>query len=197
MQVVGWFGVVDLDADGQSELVTIGDFQSHIDVLEFDPARPESERLSVKWRRDIEQDIERREKWPQVGPHPVIDVTGDGCPEIVLNLFNDTDGQWHAVVLDAASGRRSAIYRAVSCTEPVTSMRTAGRVRRWRRWTPGILRSDRVDRVAGFDAHRPLVELRILLVCGGPAQFDTTWSTTASQGMRHVVKVAIGIRSSS
>ena len=50
-----------MDADGQSELVTIGDFQSHIDVLEFDPARPEAERLSVKWRRDIERNIEERE----------------------------------------------------------------------------------------------------------------------------------------
>lgn len=102
----GWFGLADVDADGQKELVTIGDFQSHIDVLAFDPAKPEAKRLSVLWRRDIETDIATRRKWPQVGPNPVIDVTGDGRPEIVLNLFNDTgDGHWHTVVLDAATGR--------------------------------------------------------------------------------------------
>jgi hypothetical protein len=102
----GWFGLADVDADGQVELVTVGDFQSHIDVLEFDPQRPEAERLSVRWRRDIEQNIDERAKWPQVGPRPLADVTGDGRPEIVLNLFNDTgDNQWHAVALDAASGQ--------------------------------------------------------------------------------------------
>ena len=98
--------MADVDGDGQPELVTIGDFQSHIDVLDYDRTRPERDRLSVKWRRDIEQDIQERRKWPQVGPHPLADITGDGRPEIVLNLFNDTgDGQWHAVVLDASSGK--------------------------------------------------------------------------------------------
>ena len=102
----GWFGLADVDADGQMELVTIGDFQSHIDVLEYDPSRGEAERLSVKWRRDIEQNIEERQKWPQVGPHPLADVTGDGRPELILNMFNDAgDGQWHAVVLEADTGR--------------------------------------------------------------------------------------------
>jgi len=33
----GWFGLADVDGDGQVELVTIGDFQSHIDVLNYDP----------------------------------------------------------------------------------------------------------------------------------------------------------------
>src|SRR6185295_8940438 len=85
--------------------ITIGDFQSHIDVLNYDPKKPEAERLSVRWRRDIEQNIEERKKWPQVGPHPVLDLAGDAALEIVLNLFNDTgDGQWHVVVLNASNG---------------------------------------------------------------------------------------------
>ena len=54
----------------------------------------------------IEQNIEERGKWPQVGPRPLADVTGDGRPELILNLFNDMgDGQWHAVALDATSGQ--------------------------------------------------------------------------------------------
>ena len=187
----GWFGVVDLDADGQSELVTIGDFQSHIDVLEFDPARPESERLSVKWRRDIEQDIERREKWPQVGPHPVIDVTGDGCPEIVLNLFNDTgDGQWHAVVLDAASGQ-------TVCDLPRRFLHGAGDVDADGRAEmfvggadgPLVQSCGLIELIAWRDS-TPIVRWSSSASCwcvADLAQFDTTWSTTASQGMRHVV----------
>src|SRR2546422_391158 len=101
----GWFGLADVDGDGQKELITIGDFQSHIDVLNYDPRKIEPERLSVRWRRDLEQNIEERKKWPQIGPHPVIDVAGDARPEIVLNLFNDSgDGQWHVIVLNAAAG---------------------------------------------------------------------------------------------
>ena len=89
------------------ELITVGDFQSHIDVLNYVPKKPEAQRLSVRWRRDIEQNIEERKKWPQIGPHPVADVTGDARPEIVLNLFNDSgDGQWHVIVLNAATGEQ-------------------------------------------------------------------------------------------
>jgi outer membrane protein assembly factor BamB len=101
----GWFGLFDLDDDGQRELITIGDFQSHIDVLKYDPSKPEKKRLRVLWRRDIERDISERKKWPQVGPRPVVDVTGDGRPEIVINLYNHTgDQQWHTLVHNALTG---------------------------------------------------------------------------------------------
>jgi hypothetical protein len=82
----GWFGLADVDGDGQNELITLGDFQSHIDVLNYEPKKAEGLRLSVRWRRDLEQNIEERKKWPQIGPRPVADVTGDARPEIVLNL---------------------------------------------------------------------------------------------------------------
>lgn len=102
----GWFGLANVDDDADLELITLGDFQSHIDVLDFDRGKPEGQRLSVKWRRDIDTDISKRAKWPQIGPHPVIDVAGDARPEIILNLYNDSgDQQWHVAVLDAADGR--------------------------------------------------------------------------------------------
>ncbi len=102
----GWFGLADVDADGLMEMVVLSDFQSHLDVIDIDPTRPEADRLSVKWRRDIETRIEMREKWPQIGPRPLADVDGDGDPEIVINLHNDSgDGEWHVVVIDAASGK--------------------------------------------------------------------------------------------
>ena len=105
----GWFGLADVDADGQMELVVLSDFQSHFDVLEYNPSLPEADRLSVKWRREIEWHIEDREKWPQIGPRPVVDVAGDPRPEIVVNLYNDTgDNQWHTLVLDANTGKTIA-----------------------------------------------------------------------------------------
>ncbi len=187
----GWFGLADVDADGQMELVTIGDFQSHVDVLEYDPARPEPQRLSVKWRRDIEQNIEERKKWPQVGPHPLADVTGDGRPELLLNLFNDTgDGQWHAVVLDAASGRTLCDLprRFVQGSADVDG---DGAAELFTAATNGELVSAcGTIELVGAQGNLPAVRQSFQdsawclaeLPCLGP-----TWSTTASQGMQHVL----------
>jgi len=187
----GWFGLVDIDADGQMELVTIGDFQSHIDVLEFDPSRPEAERLSVKWRRDIERDIDRREKWPQVGPRPLADVTGDGRAEIVLNLFNDTgDGHWHVVVLDAATGE-------VVCDLPrrfvqgIADVDDDGAAEIFVAGTNGVhvLECGQIELTA-LDDQTPTVRWsrQDAAWCSADLpQLGPTWSTTASQGMRHVL----------
>ncbi|MFV2067620.1 MAG: hypothetical protein ACC645_11630 [Pirellulales bacterium] len=186
----GWFGLADVDADEQYELVTIGDFQSHIDVLEFDPARPEAERLSVKWRRDIEQNIDERKKWPQVGPQPVVDVTGDGRPEIVLNLFNDKgDDQWHVVVLDAATGT-TVFDLARRFVQGTGDTNADGKAELFVAQTNGVLvqacgKIELLDLSNGAAAVRWSREnagwCAADLPCLGP-----TWSTTASQGMRHV-----------
>ena len=193
----GWFGLADVDADGQSELVTIGDFQSHIDVLEFDAAQPEKDRLAVKWRRDIEQRIEDRTKWPQIGPHPVVDVTGDGKPEIVLNLFNDSgDGQWHVLVLDAATGD-------VRCDLPqrylqgTTDIDACGAAELFVATTQGVLvhRCGTIE-LLDLRGRAPSVRWSCAnaqwcvadLPCLGP-----DWSTTAAQGLRSIV-VSSGTR---
>ena len=187
----GWFGLADVDGDGQMELVTVGDFQSHMDVLEFDPAQPEAKRLSVKWRRDIEQNIERRKKWPQVGPRPVADVTGDGRPELVLNLFDDTgDDQWHAVVLEGATGE-------VVCDLPrrfvqgTADVNDDGAAELFTQSTDGVLvhTSGQIELVA-IEGQTPTV--RWSQQDAGWCSADLprrgqTWSTTASQGMRHVL----------
>ncbi len=187
----GWFGVADVDGDGQDELVTIGDFQSHIDVLDYDRTRPEAERLRVRWRRDIETNIEERVKWPQVGPHPLADVTGDGRPEVVLNLFNDTgDGQWHAVVLDATSGKalRDLPRRFVQGTADVDGDGAA------ELFTIGtddelVPLSGRLELVG---VREPTPTVRWSCEAAGWCLADLprlgpSWSTTASQGMQHVL----------
>ncbi|MBI4600536.1 MAG: hypothetical protein HY721_01110 [Planctomycetes bacterium] len=189
----GWFGLADVDADGQDEMVTIGDFQSHVDVLELDRSKPEAERLSVKWRRDIESRIEERTKWPQVGPRPLADVTGEAPrrPEILLSLFNDAgDGQWHAVVLDAATG-------SVVCDLPRRTFQGAadldgdGAEEVFLAETSGVLvpAFGRAEVVSLRDG-RPRTILSREGAAWGAADLPylgPTWSTTASQGMRHVL----------
>ena len=187
----GWFGLADVDGDGQKELVTLGDFQSHIDVLNYDPKKPESQRLSVRWRRDLEQNIEERKKWPQIGPRPVADVTGDALPEIVLNLFNDSgDGQWHVIVLNAATGE-PLFDLPRQFVQGTADVEADGKAELFMIGTDGVL-------VPSFGAIQ-LVDLRAgapsvkwsqtnsAWACADLPRMDPTWSTSASQGMRHVL----------
>lgn len=185
------FGLGDVDMDGQMELVTIGDFQSHIDVLEFDPARPEGERLGVKWRRDIERDIDRRKKWPQVGPRPLADVTGDRRPEIVLNLFNGTgDDHWHVVVVNAATGEQVCDLprRFVQGTVDVDN---DGAAEFFVASTNGVVvHSCGTIELISVKGGTPSVRWSrqdAAWCCADLPQLGKTWSTTASQGSRHVL----------
>ncbi|PYK58247.1 MAG: hypothetical protein DME21_16045, partial [Verrucomicrobia bacterium] len=187
----GWFGLADVDGDGQRELITIGDFQSHIDVLNYEPKKPEAQRLSVRWRRDLERNIEERKKWPQIGPRPVADVTGDARPEIVLNLFNDSgDGQWHVVVLNAGTGEQ-LFDLPRQFVEGTADVEAVGKAELFMIGTDGVL-------VPAFGTIQ-LVDLRSAApsvkwsqtnsawICADLPGMDATWSTSASQGMRQVL----------
>jgi outer membrane protein assembly factor BamB len=187
----GWFGLADVDGDGQKELITLGDFQSHIDVLNYEPKKPEGQRLSVRWRRDVEQNIEERKKWPQIGPRPVVDVTGDARLEIVLNLFNDSgDGQWHVVVLSAATGEQ-LFDLPRQFVQGTADVEADGKAELFVIGTDGVL-------VPAFGTIQ-LVDLRggapsvkwsqtnSAWVCADLPGMDATWSTSASQGMRQVL----------
>ncbi len=186
----GWFGLVDVDGDGQTELITLADFQSHLDVLNYDPKKPEAERLSVRWRRELEKNIEERKKWPQIGPRPVLDVTGDARPEIVLSLFNDTgDGQWHVLVLNAATGD-SLFDLPKQVLQGAADIDGDGKAELFVMGTDGAL-------VPAFGVIQ-VVGLRDGSVsrgkwsnsawaCADLPAMGTNWSTTASQGMRHVL----------
>ena len=187
----GWFGLADVDGDGQKELITLGDFQSHIDVLNYEPNKPESQRLSVRWRRDLEQNIEERKKWPQIGPRPLADVTGDARPEIVLNLFNDSgDGQWHVVVLNAATGEQ-LVDLPRQFLQGTANAEADGKAELFLIGTDGVL-------VPAFGTIQ-LLDLRggapsakwsqtnAAWVCADLPRMDATWSTSASQGMRQVL----------
>ena len=187
----GWFGLADVDGDGQMELVTIGDFQSHVDVLKYDPTQPEAKRLSVKWRRDIETNIEEREKWPQIGPHPLADVNGDGRPELILNLFNDTgDGQWHTVVMDAGNGR--TLWDLQRRYFPrIGDINGDRAVELFLTTTNGeLVPACGTIELVGLRGQKPTVRQSYQNAAWCLADvpcFGPTWSTTASQGMQHVL----------
>ncbi|MCU0959671.1 MAG: hypothetical protein MUF48_06155 [Pirellulaceae bacterium] len=187
----GWFGIADIDGDGAVELVTIGDFQSHVDVLEYDPQQPEPERLRVKWRRDIEQNIEERTKWPQIGPRPVVNVAGDARLEIVLNVYNDLgDGQWHVVVLDAESGHTLVDlprrFSWGSCSLDGGSSESL-----FVTTTDGVLVHElghcQLLHIEDGDPRELWSQAAAAWCTADWPRLGATWSTTASQGMRHVL----------
>jgi len=193
----GWFGLANVDGVGPMELITIGDFQSHVDVLNYEPNKPEKERLSVRWRRDIEQSIEERTKWPQVGPHPVADVAGDGRLELVLNLFNDTgDGQWHAVVLDASNGTTLQDFprRSVQGTADIDA---DGKAELFLLETDGVLvPSFGTVELVSLQSSGPALrwsQVNAAWGCADLPWMETNWSTTASQGMRDLLVTKSGM----
>ncbi|PYL01692.1 MAG: hypothetical protein DME19_00815 [Verrucomicrobia bacterium] len=187
----GWFGLADVDGDGQKELITLGDFQSHIDVLNYNPKKPEGQRLSVRWRRDLEQNIEERKKWPQIGPRPVADVTGDARPEIVLNLYNDSgDGQWHVVVLNAATGE-PLFDLPRQFVQGTADVEAVGKAALFMIGTDGVLvpafgTIQLVD-LSGGTSSAKWSQTNSAWVCADLPQMDATWSTSAAQGMRQVL----------
>jgi hypothetical protein len=187
----GWFGLADVDADGQMELITLGDFQSHLDVLNYDPKQPEPRRLSVRWRRDLESNIEERKKWPQLGPHPVADVAGDERPEIVLNLFNDTgDGQWHVLVLNAASGETRFDFPQ-RVAQGAADVDADGKAELFLTGSDGVLApAFGTVELVHLGGAAPLILWSQTNASWGTAElpcFEPTWATTASQGMREIL----------
>ena len=97
----GFHGVYDFDGDGKSEFLVEADFSKHVDVLGFRDGK-----LTLFWQRDIEQDIADPQRILTVAPDPVMDIDGDGRPEVIITLYNDTgDNRWHLIFVDAITGK--------------------------------------------------------------------------------------------
>jgi len=100
----GFFGVYDIDGQGQGEFVVQADFSKHVDVLGY-----RSGKLAVLWQWKIESDISNPQTILRVNPNPVVDVDGDGRLEVLVNLYNgSSDGRWHLTVHDGATGQTMA-----------------------------------------------------------------------------------------
>jgi tetratricopeptide (TPR) repeat protein len=126
-----------------------------------------------------------------MGPHPLADVNGDGRPELVLNLFNDPgDHQWHALVLNASNGQTLADFprRFVQGT---ADLKADGHAHLFLIETDGALvPAFGTIELAGWQGGRPTVEwsqTNAAWACADLPRMGPTWSTTAAQGMRHVL----------
>ena len=97
----GWMGVFNLDDDPRLEVVILGDFLPHIQVLGWN----NNNQLIELWDRIFEQTTFLNEKIHKVTANAVADVDQDGRLDIVTSVFNENnDNAWHVLVLDAKSG---------------------------------------------------------------------------------------------
>ena len=100
MRNYGFFGCFTIPGERFPKFLVIGNFASHIEVLDND-----GKNLQVLWKRDIEPSVTIKQTITRPGPNPIADVDGDGMPEIVINLFNYTeDNKWHVTAFDALTG---------------------------------------------------------------------------------------------
>lgn len=111
----GWLGAINVDGDPRQEFVLMGDFQDFLAVMDWNGEG----NLVKKWERVFDGRLSGKQTSHRPGAFPVIDVTGDGRPEIVTTVFNETgDRRWHMLVLNASDGSLVAdlVDRAVDGT---------------------------------------------------------------------------------
>ncbi|MBA4107782.1 MAG: hypothetical protein C0485_18770 [Pirellula sp.] len=97
----GWLGAYDLTGDARDEFVVIGDFQDYISVMGWNG----SGNLVQLWTHVFDQRLAGKQTSHRPMAFPVRDVTGDGRPEIVTSIYNETgDQRWHLLVFDSANG---------------------------------------------------------------------------------------------
>jgi len=96
----GFVTARDLDGDGLPEIVIIGLYTSHVNVIQNG-----GQDLSLAWSKMYEDDILWQRRIVRIVTHSVEDYDGDGRYEIVFNLWNEHgDGRWHVKGLDALTG---------------------------------------------------------------------------------------------
>jgi hypothetical protein len=97
----GWLGAYDLTGDARQELVVVGDFQDYISVMGWNG----SGELVQLWTHVFDPRLAGKQTSHRPMAYPVRDVTGDGRPEIVTSIYNETgDQRWHLLVFDSANG---------------------------------------------------------------------------------------------
>ncbi len=97
----GWFGAYDFTGDGREEFVVMGDFQDFITVMGWNA----SGNLVQLWTRVIDPQLSGKTTAHRPMAFPVRDITGDGRPEIVTSVYNESDDQkWHLLTLDSLTG---------------------------------------------------------------------------------------------
>lgn len=98
----GWAGAIDMFEDIRTEVLIIGDFHNHMEVLGWNG----SNELEKRWDWMIENGISAKETLVHSGVNPIGDVIdGNGMLEIVVSVFNATgDSKWHTLILNSKTG---------------------------------------------------------------------------------------------
>jgi hypothetical protein len=140
----------------------------------------------------------------------VIDVSGDGRPEIVFNLYNDTgDGEWHTVVLDANDGHvvsdLPGRYLQGSADVDQDGRHELFLVHSRGLFVPtsGSIEIVRIDEALAGAAGAAEYPIRSRVIwerrnaawaLADLPEFGATWSSSGSHAMRHVVVLSQGGR---
>lgn len=100
----GYMEVADLNGDGFPDIVVLGDFTNHMDVLVND-----GNNLSLQWRKPIEDRLFQKKTVLHTGVSPVADLEGNGHKCLAVSLFNEKgDYRWHVMIYDAFTGKELA-----------------------------------------------------------------------------------------
>lgn len=96
----GWLGAFDLNGDGRQEFVIIAQFENSIEVMDWQNGQP-----ALRWHRLIQKGIMHKHTALRCCSRPVQDIDGDGLPEIVVSVYNETgDERWHVLAFDGMTG---------------------------------------------------------------------------------------------
>lgn len=100
----GQITLADVDGDRLPEIVVVADSPPHVDVLKY---RPDKGELLWSHRYITDDHVSSPiELMLYLVSHHVLDIDGDGHPEIIYNRYNfEKDHRWHVVIRDARTGK--------------------------------------------------------------------------------------------
>lgn len=103
----GLLHAADIDGDGFPDLIMVGTHvEEYIAVLRNERGRG----LSPAWTLFVEKDFPEDHRRLVAKPTSLMDVNGDGRPELVLGLYNLTgDQRWRTVVFDPLTGHEAPL----------------------------------------------------------------------------------------
>jgi len=100
----GFACVADVDNNGYRDVVIIGAYPYHLDVIKNDNGK-----LKFGWTTIFDAYVESAKKISKPISNSVTDFDGDGTTEILVNVYNyNDDKNWAAVLFDPVNGKVKA-----------------------------------------------------------------------------------------
>lgn len=97
----GTFGVYDMNGDGKSEFLVMGDFAQHVDVLGYVGGK-----LKLLWQDKIDPDITTAYQGLRLIPEPCGNFAGGKSLQVSVNLYDGRgDRRWHLILRDGMTGK--------------------------------------------------------------------------------------------